>query len=323
MYREYLKKLLRSEKGNPVNIKNKIALLKRKNLIRWAHGYPDEYKYGMLCVGFQLIYFLLNRDKDTFCERFFLQKKEKEVLTIETQTKLKEFEVISFTLHYELLYPNILKILENTGIPVFASERERPIIIGGGTCASYNPEPLSLFFDVFVIGEAEDTIKELLKVYKKYRNKKKSEILREFAKIKGVYVPSLYKIKYSNDNKISRIVTIAPAASKVEKRYTNNINYFQHFIVSPFSLESNLCSIEIARGCNRGCRFCMLSYMFRPQRFRKKEIIIKIARKLRNYTDKIRLIAPSEDAHPDILYVLKKLKGMGYKIIVGSQRADM
>jgi radical SAM superfamily enzyme YgiQ (UPF0313 family) len=323
MYKEYLKKILLSEKGNPVNIKEKTRILEKRDIIRWAHGYPDEYKFGISCIGFQMIYFLLNEDKDTFCERFFLLEKKNGVLTLETQTPLNKFEIISFTLHYEPLYPNFLKILEKSKIPIFSSERERPILIGGGISASINPEPLSQFFDAFIIGEAEETIKKILEVYKKNRRKRKKEILREFAKIDGVYVPSFYRIKYLRNGEIRAIASERGAPKKVEKQCMEDINYFQHFIVSPFSVDPNLCMIEIARGCNRGCRFCMLGHFFRPERFRKKEIIIKIAKNLRKYTNKIRLVAPSVDEHPEIIEILKELKSMGYKIKVGSQRADL
>lgn len=319
-YKSELKKLFLNEKGNNINfeLKNKEGIE-----VKWVHGYPAEYQESMPCIGFQSIYFLINKHKNVLCERFFLPpKKYGSVLSLETQTRLKDFDVISFTLHYEPLYMNMLSILEQSNLPVFSNKRKEkhPLIIGGGICPSYNPEPLAYFFDVLVIGEGEGVIDKIVKVIKESKKKKedKKTILKKLSKIQGVYVPSLYKFKFKKDSTIKKIVTNIPHKF-VKRNVSGDLNKnITSFIVNkrlPYRL-------EILRGCAYNCKFCVLKRFFNPPRIRSYDTIIDIAKKARKFTDKIRLIAPSEVNHPDILRIYKKLNDLGFKLIIRSQRAD-
>jgi len=294
--------LLKREKGNPVDIWKKRKEIKKGKIIQWAHGYPDKYSIGMCSIGYQLIYFLLNLRNDVFCERFFTDYP----YTIETNSPLRKFDVVSFTLSYELTYPEIINLLIKSGIPPFASQRKKPLLLAGGFSVSYNPAPLSTFFDAFVIGEGEKVVNEIVEAYKENKNKSKEEILKSLSKIEGIYVPTLHH-EYQ----------------EVKRVRMNNINFFQPFIISPFTTTPNCGYIEIMRGCGRGCRFCVLGYTLRPPKFRSVKTLKEIINYLSRYTKKVRLVAPSEAEHPQIKKILSYLKSEKFEVIVGSQRAEL
>jgi radical SAM superfamily enzyme YgiQ (UPF0313 family) len=310
----------KTEKGNIINKENKS-----KNLIKWAHGFPDRYSEGMLNIGYQTIYFLINKHPNFFCERFFLEDKN-HIKTIETKQPLKNFDIVSFSMPFEMLYGNLIDILERSRIPLWSKDRDEslPILIGGGLSVTTNPEPLADVFDVLVIGEAEGIMTKILNIISDWKKKKKGkkELLLNLTNIEGVYIPSLYKVVYLN----KKIKTIEPIIKslpkKINKLYQKDINYETKFIISPKTSWPNFCFIEISRGCKYRCKFCLLSHAYGKPRFRDIKSIIDSARKLRKYTDKIRLVSASEDEHPQIIEIMERLKKLGFKITIGSQRAD-
>lgn len=298
-----LAKLLKEERGNTIDIKSKKQ--KKEHLIRWAHGFPDYYKIGMLNIGYQMAYFMLNDRDDIFCERFFIPELGSKILTLETQSELSDFDIISFSIPFELLFTNTLKALRMGGIELFSKKRERPIIIAGGNAIICNPETMRDFIDVFVVGELEVMAEKVANIISKNIRKPKKEILKKLSKLDGIYIPS------QNSHE------------KIYFQKVKNIEFYTPFIISKNTLWPNYGFIEISRGCPYKCKFCMLRSIYKDVRFRSIERVLEIAQLLSKFTKKIRLVSPAEILHPQIDQILIRLKKLGFHIIVGSQRAEL
>jgi radical SAM family uncharacterized protein len=248
--------------------------------IRYAFCFPDVYEVGMSHLGTKILYHVLNQREDTFCERAFTPWPDMEKLlressiplyALESKDSLSEFDFLGFTLQYEMSYTNILNMLDMSGIPVRASQRgeEHPIVMCGGPCA-YNPEPLYDIADMFVIGEGEEVINELLDLYKEYKSKGKKEFLRAAAKIQGIYVPSFYEVIYKEDGTIEEMKPLyEDVPAKVKKRIITNLNdnVFPDKLIVPYTeIVHDRIVLETFRGCTRGCRFCQAGIIYRPVR---------------------------------------------------------
>jgi len=263
--------------------------------IRFAFCFPDVYEVGMSHLGSRILYHTLNARQDTYCERSFapwpdmevqLRKNDIPLFTLETKDSLKEFDILGFTLQYEMSFTNILNMLNLSGITIRASERgeDEPIVMAGGPCA-YNPETLYDIVDFFEIGEGEEMMNDVLDVYKKYKGKgKKKEFLREISKIQGIYVPSLYDVTYNEDNTIKEFKPkYDDVPSTIKKRIINNFTKvdFPTDIIVPYSeIVHDRIVLELFRGCTNGCRFCQAGMLYRPVREKKKEDLLELARKL-------------------------------------------
>ncbi|MGG7214456.1 TIGR03960 family B12-binding radical SAM protein [Clostridium nigeriense] len=263
--------------------------------IRFAFCFPDVYEVGMSHLGTRILYHTINARKDTYCERVFapwpdmeaeLRKNEIPLMTLETKDPLTEFDILGFTLQYEMSYTNILNMLDMAGINYRASERreDEPIVMAGGPCA-YNPEPLYDIVDFFEIGEGEEIMNDVLDVYKKYKGKgKKKEFLREIAKIEGVYVPSLYDVTYNEDGTIKEFKPkYDDVPAKVKKRIINNFDKvdFPLDMIVPYSeIVHDRVVLETSRGCTNGCRFCQAGMIYRPVREKTTNTLMDQARKM-------------------------------------------
>ena len=263
--------------------------------IRFAFCFPDVYEVGMSHLGTRILYHTINQRKDTYCERVFapwpdmeeqLRKNEIPLMTLETKDPLTAFDILGFTLQYEMSYTNILNMLDMAGITYRASERgeDEPIIMAGGPCA-YNPEPLYDIVDFFEIGEGEEVMNEVLDVYKKYKGKgKKKEFLREIAKIQGVYVPSLYEVSYNEDGTIKEFKPkYEDVPAKVKKRIVNNFDKvdFPLDMIVPYSeIVHDRVVLETSRGCTNGCRFCQAGMIYRPVREKTTNTLLDQADKM-------------------------------------------
>ncbi len=252
-----------------------------KMTVRFAFCFPDLYEVGMSHLGMKILYGLYNSMEDVWCERVFAPDTDMEMLMrengiplygLESRDPIADFDFIGFTLQYEMSYTGILNMLELSGVPLRAAERDErfPLVIGGGPCAC-NPEPLADFFDLFILGEGEEVNIELNNLYKKHKAAgfDKAAFLREACHIGGVYVPCLYEVTYHEDGTIRAVTPKDGAPETVRKRIVNDLDsmYFPSYFVVPFmGIVHDRAMSEIFRGCIRGCRFCQAGFIYRPVR---------------------------------------------------------
>lgn len=298
--------------GKKIIDKIEVLLSKEKGTIRKDPGgkvdiclvYPNTYHIGMSNLGFQGIYTLLNNRPDVVCERAFLPDEEDmeeysrtgaEILSFESKRPLSRFEIIAFSVSFENNYPNILKILEMSRIPFRAKDRKdiHPLIIMGGICAFFNPEPVADFFDICFTGEAEEMLMEFLDAYKGSRTRE--ELYKSASNIEGLYLPGFYMISYSSDGSILKRVTIGDAPEKVRRRFVKNISKsgLKPSIITPETEFSSMYLVETMRGCPWDCRFCVTGYVYKPVRKKDYETLKSEIESASALTKKIGLIAPS------------------------------
>lgn len=264
--------------------------------IRFAFAFPDVYEVGMSHLGMKILYHLINDREDSYCERVFapwtdMEEKMRQynipMFALETKDPIKEFDIIGFTLQYEMSYTNILNILDLGQIPLTWKERneDHPLIIAGGPCA-YNMEPLADFFDLVVMGEGEEVIHELLDLYLECKEEGLDRLgfLYKAANIKGVYIPRFYNVQYHEDGRIAKVAPINQRVPKtIQKRIVKNLDktYYPDTMIVPYmDIVHDRIMLEIFRGCTRGCRFCQAGMIYRPVRERSPEKLLKLAEKL-------------------------------------------
>jgi radical SAM superfamily enzyme YgiQ (UPF0313 family) len=270
--------------------------------------YPNAYYLGMSNLGLHAIYRLLNSYNDIVCERAFweIENRDKPPLSIESQRPLSDFAVIAFSVSYELDYFNIVKILRASGIPLYAADRDErhPLVIAGGPCIIANPLPLSPFFDCLGIGEAETIIPALLPVITEGIRGKRDELLKTLASLPGVYVPQYYSGK------------------PIVRQWAKNLDEFPvtSTILTPDTELGELYLIEVERGCNWGCRFCLTGQAFYPMRCRSLENLLTQAKEGLKYRKRIGLVGAAVSDHPKIEELLLKLGEMGAELSMSSLR---
>ena len=257
--------------------------------IRFCMCFPDVYEIGMSHLGIQILYDMLNRRDDTWCERVYspwtdlheIMKKENiPLFALESQDKIKDFDFLGITLQYEMCYTNVLQILDLSKIPLLAKDRtkEDPIVIGGGPC-SYNPEPIADFFDLFYMGEGEISYPILLDLYKECKKKglSRDEFIHEASKIEGIYAPSLYEVKYNEDFTIKSFTPmyedVPLTVRKTAVSDFSNSCYPDKPLVPYIKATQDRVVLEIQRGCIRGCRFCQAGMIYRPVREKSLDVL--------------------------------------------------
>ncbi|MBE6954729.1 MAG: TIGR03960 family B12-binding radical SAM protein [Ruminococcaceae bacterium] len=272
-------------------------IVKDKNEVdvRVAFCFPDTYEIGMSNIGMRILYGVMNEMPRVWCERVFapwgdMEEKMRELdlplWALESQDPVKDFDLIAFSVGYEMSYTNILNMLRLSGIPMLSEDRKdlKNLVFAGGTCM-YNPEPLAPFLDFCSLGEGEELTVEIVELYRKAKAEgwDKPHFLQEVAKIPGVYVPSLYEHVYAPDGTIERIVPQPGAPKVVTKRIVQNLDkayYPTKGIVPSTEIVHDRMNLEIFRGCIRGCRFCQAGYCYRPVRSKSPEVLIQQAKEM-------------------------------------------
>ena len=257
--------------------------------VRVAFCFPDTYEIGMSNLGMRILYGVMNRMPGVWCERVFapwgdmedeMRRAGVELYALESGDALSAFDMIAFTVGYEMSYTNLLNMLRLGNIPIRAKERHglEHMVFAGGACV-YNPEPLAEFVDFFSVGEGEEITVEILELYRRAKREgwTKKTFLREVCRIEGVYVPSFYTHRYGADGRLETVEPEAFAPAHVKKRIVQNLDdalYPTDFIVPNTEIVHDRSNLEVMRGCIRGCRFCQAGYTYRPVRPRSPELLL-------------------------------------------------
>lgn len=316
------------ENTNALLSKEKGAIFKDKGgKIKICLVYPNTYYVGMSNLGFQGIYGLLNKREDVVCERAFLPdepdieehiRTKTPVFSLESKTFLNRFDIIAFSISFENDYPNIAKILKLSKIPFYTYQRTDfdPLLMAGGVCCFFNPEPISQFFDLIFIGEAEESLNEFLDLYKGKKNKDTTK--KEALQIDGVYVPEFYDIDYDREGKIIERIAKNRSPEKIKIRYLKDLalSPVTTSIITPETRFPDMYLIEAMRGCPWKCRFCLVGHICGP--LRKKDLSsiekeIETAKGIHGDKLKIGLIGPSLTDYPHIKDVLG-IEGLDFSI---------
>ena len=296
--------------------------------IRFAFCFPDTYEIGMSHLGMKILYSLINSRDNYWCERVFapdtdmeklLRERNIPLFALESRDSLYDFDVVGFTLQYELSFTNVLNMLDLSGIPLRSKDRgdslDVPVVVAGGPCVC-NPEPMADFIDCFQIGEGEEMMLEFLDLLDEYKKagKSRKEFLVAASHIEGIYVPQLYDVLYNDDGIISEIKPLEGAPAVVNKRVVadlDNIFYPDKFVVPFVEVVHDRVVHEIFRGCIRGCRFCQAGFWYRPIREKEVDTISKQSQRLACTSgyDELSLCSLSSSDYTKITELLEELLG--------------
>ena len=303
---------------------NSVVKDKSKVDVRFAFCFPDTYEIGMSHLGMKILYSLMNEIEGVWCERAFAPLPDMEenmkregvgVFCLESLDELKEFDIIGFTLQYELCYTTMLHMLKISNIPLLAKDRDtlKNLVVVGGPCTC-NCEPIADFVDVAFLGEGEESNPEFIKLYREYKKlgKSKEEFLRAASKIEGIYIPSLYDVTYNNDGTIKEVIPKDDAPERPKKSIVQDLDemyYPENFVVPYINTVFDRATAEVFRGCIRGCRFCQAGMMSRPVREKSPQIVSKQAKSICDTTgyDELSLCSLSTSDYTKIEDLLNDL----------------
>ena len=317
------------EQGAVIKDKSKVD-------VRFAFCFADSYEVGMSHLGMKILYSVANSLDWAWCERVFapwedmeteMRKNNIPLYALESGDKLSDFDVIGFTVPYEMCYTNILNCLDLGGVPVRAKDRNelKNLVIAGGPCTC-NPEPLVDFVDLFLLGEGEELLPELLELYREHKKlgSDKQTFLKSAAKLEGVYVPSLYTVSYNADGTVAEITPADGAPKTIRKRIIADLDkchYPDNFVVPYLDIVHDRAVEEIYRGCIRGCRFCQAGYIYRPVREKSADVANEQAKCLCENTgyDDLSLLSLSTSDYSQINELLEKMLPWTEKQKIGLQ----
>ncbi|MBI5026164.1 MAG: radical SAM protein [Nitrospirae bacterium] len=285
--------------------------------------YPNTYYVGMSNLGFQGIYGIMNKRQDVLCERAFLPDEEDmgeyirtgtELFSLESRRSLSKFDILAFSVSFENDYPNVLKILSLARIPLYAKARNKthPLVISGGICAFFNPEPLAPFMDMVFVGEGEEMLMEFIDYFREGHDRE--GLLKGAGKIGGIYVPRFYDVYYKDDRTIKERKAFDGAPEIIKKRWEKNIGGgIKTYVLSPDTEFSNMYLLEAQRGCPWSCRFCVTGFVYKPVRSKDIALLRAEVEEATAVTNRIGLIGPSLTDYRDIKEVLN-ITGVDFSI---------
>ena len=305
--------------------------------ISFCLAFPNRYYTGMSNLGFQTLYHQLNQLEDIVCERVFLPDREEfpeyrktdtALFSLESQRPLYDFDILAFSIPFENDYLNILTILEMGKIPLLRTARSdtHPVVIAGGVAVFLNPEPLSDFFDSFLIGEGEELLPEFLRCFEEARSEGKTrrEFLEKAAAIKGVYVPQFYEVRYFDEGPIKRFTPKGNYPRRIKKRWVRDINriHTTSTLFTPHTEFNDMALVEVNRGCPRGCRFCAGCFIYRPFRNRTVEDLRKDIQEGLTHERRIGLMGSAVSDHPQLREICQSILDLKGTLSIASLRAD-
>jgi radical SAM family uncharacterized protein len=325
--------------------KARQTLEKEKGTIRKSWGgkfsicliYPNSYHVGMSNLGFQTLYHLLNLEEDIVCERAFLPAAEDlrehhqtrtPLFSLESQKPVFEFDILAFSISFENDFLNILSILELARIPIESRHRGKghPLVMAGGVSVFLNPEPLSQFFDLFILGEAEEVITEFLEAYRLHflGRQKKDDLLNKLAEIEGVYIPEFYQVTYQADGRIGAMDPKPGLPPKIKRRWIREIDRFptRSILFTPDTELRRMALVEVNRGCPRGCRFCAACFVYHPFRSRSLPVLESLSKEGLSEEHRIGLTGTAVSDYPHLIPLCENILLKQGGISLASLRVD-
>ena len=301
--------------------------------------YPNSYHVGMSNLGFQTLYQILNADDDVVCERAFLPESEDlqeyrntqtPLFSLESQKPLSSFDILAFSISFENDFLNVLTLLELAHIPLESRLRNGryPWVMAGGVAVFLNPEPMGEFFDLFILGEAEEVIREFLEVYRQTvtekRKREKDDFLKNLGRVEGVYIPKFYRVTYAENGKIETMDPEPGFPRKVKRRWVPDLDQFptQSTLFTPDTEFKEMALVEVNRGCPRGCRFCAACFVYHPFRNRSLSFLDSISKEALLKERRIGLTGTAVSDHPQLVPLCQNILSRQGGISVSSLRID-
>ncbi len=289
--------------------------------------FPNHYAVGLPNLGFQAVYRLLNSMESVVCERAFLPEIPGPAASLESNSHLADFDIIAFSISFEMDYLNLLLLLEAAGIPLLSSQRyaPHPLVIAGGVACFINPEPIAHFIDCFLIGEAERLLPRFIDCVESCSSR--SALLTELANaVPGAYIPAFYEDRYSSEGVFESLTPVgkSPPPRKITRVHVPDLGDTptQSVVITPHSSFGNTCMIEVSRGCPHGCRFCSAGFVYRPPRFRPLPLLQECIRKGAHMSPRIGLVGAAVSDLPDLGILCDQARDLGVQLSFSSLRAD-